>query len=146
MLRAQGLALLPIAGWSSLVARQAHNLKVVGSNPTPAPNLRHSKARPERKFRAGLLFSKKSFGTVWYGLEPQKNRQKSGRNASPNNFCATWTRSCSNFSTSRFSNSPNLSFRASDSRRFLDWGILLSKNCPFFGRTHTYDSVPKDFE
>ena len=25
-----------IAGWSSLVARQAHNLKVVGSNPTPA--------------------------------------------------------------------------------------------------------------
>jgi hypothetical protein len=27
------------AGWSSLVARQAHNLKVVGSNPTPAPNL-----------------------------------------------------------------------------------------------------------
>jgi hypothetical protein len=28
-----------IAGWSSLVARQAHNLKVVGSNPTPATNL-----------------------------------------------------------------------------------------------------------
>ena len=26
-----------IAGWSSPVARQAHNLKVVGSNPTPAP-------------------------------------------------------------------------------------------------------------
>ena len=25
-----------IAGWSSPVARQAHNLKVVGSNPTPA--------------------------------------------------------------------------------------------------------------
>ncbi len=25
-----------LAGWSSLVARQAHNLKVVGSNPTPA--------------------------------------------------------------------------------------------------------------
>ena len=25
-----------IAGWSSLVARQAHNLKVVGSNPAPA--------------------------------------------------------------------------------------------------------------
>ena len=24
------------AGWSSLVAHQAHNLKVVGSNPTPA--------------------------------------------------------------------------------------------------------------
>src|SRR5215467_4552827 len=26
----------PDAGWSSPVARQAHNLKVVGSNPTPA--------------------------------------------------------------------------------------------------------------
>src|ERR1700676_1446788 len=26
----------PHAGWSSPVARQAHNLKVVGSNPTPA--------------------------------------------------------------------------------------------------------------
>ena len=24
------------AGWSSLVAREAHNLEVVGSNPTPA--------------------------------------------------------------------------------------------------------------
>src|SRR3954470_20217445 len=30
-----------IAGWSSPVARQAHNLKVVGSNPTPATNLPH---------------------------------------------------------------------------------------------------------
>ena len=29
-----------VAGWSSLVARQAHNLKVAGSNPAPAPNLR----------------------------------------------------------------------------------------------------------
>ena len=30
--------LLGDAGWSSPVARQAHNLKVVGSNPTPATN------------------------------------------------------------------------------------------------------------
>jgi predicted GIY-YIG superfamily endonuclease len=29
-----------IAGWSSPVARQAHNLKAVGSNPTPATNFR----------------------------------------------------------------------------------------------------------
>ena len=29
-------AKLGAAGWSSPVARQAHNLKVVGSNPTPA--------------------------------------------------------------------------------------------------------------
>ena len=28
--------LLIIAGWSSLVARRAHNPKVVGSNPAPA--------------------------------------------------------------------------------------------------------------
>ncbi len=28
--------LILIAGWSSLVARQAHNLKAVGSNPAPA--------------------------------------------------------------------------------------------------------------
>ena len=28
-----------VAGWSSPVARQAHNLKVVGSNPTPATTL-----------------------------------------------------------------------------------------------------------
>ena len=28
------------AGWSSLVARQAHNLKVLGSNPSPATNLK----------------------------------------------------------------------------------------------------------
>ena len=27
------------AGWSSLVARRAHNPKVVGSNPAPATNL-----------------------------------------------------------------------------------------------------------
>src|SRR5437762_3735941 len=31
------------AGWSSLVARQAHNLKVAGSNPAPATNLFHSR-------------------------------------------------------------------------------------------------------
>ncbi len=30
-----------VAGWSSPVARQAHNLKVVGSNPTPATKYIH---------------------------------------------------------------------------------------------------------
>ena len=29
------------AGWSSLVARQAHNLKVIGSNPVPATNFKN---------------------------------------------------------------------------------------------------------
>jgi hypothetical protein len=32
----------PDAGWSSPVARQAHNLKVAGSNPAPATNFVHS--------------------------------------------------------------------------------------------------------
>ena len=32
-------ASLGAAGWSSPVARQAHNLKVVGSNPTPATTM-----------------------------------------------------------------------------------------------------------
>ena len=35
-----------IAGWSSPVARQAHNLKVVGSNPTPATNFIVSTQKP----------------------------------------------------------------------------------------------------
>jgi hypothetical protein len=30
---------LHLAGWSSSVARQAHNLEVVGSNPTPATDI-----------------------------------------------------------------------------------------------------------
>ena len=29
------------AGWSSPVARQAHNLKVAGSNPAPATNIKN---------------------------------------------------------------------------------------------------------
>ena len=32
------ILLFIIAGWSSLVARRAHNPKVVGSNPAPATN------------------------------------------------------------------------------------------------------------
>ena len=33
------LTMHPDAGWSSLVARRAHNPKVVGSNPAPATTL-----------------------------------------------------------------------------------------------------------
>src|SRR5690348_1019801 len=43
-----------IAGWSSPVARQAHNLKVVGSNPTPATKLNPLRQPAHRK-TAGLL-------------------------------------------------------------------------------------------
>ena len=42
------------AGWSSLVARRAHNPKVVSSNLTPATNLRNTKHKgllaPEQPF------------------------------------------------------------------------------------------------
>ena len=43
-----------IAGWSSQVARQAHNLKVRGSNPLPATILRK---KPKRPNRLGFLAS-----------------------------------------------------------------------------------------
>ncbi len=35
------------AGWSSLVARRAHNPKVVGSNPTPATNIIYLRQSPD---------------------------------------------------------------------------------------------------
>src|ERR1700738_2072204 len=40
-----------IAGWSSPVARQAHNLKVTGSNPVPATTfvITHSPSRSNRR-------------------------------------------------------------------------------------------------
>src|SRR5665213_1190970 len=41
------------AGWSSPVARQAHNLKVVGSNPTPATKSR----RPVNDLAAFAFFA-----------------------------------------------------------------------------------------
>ncbi len=42
-----------IAGWSSPVARQAHNLKVIGSNPIPATTfvITHSPSRSNRRDR-----------------------------------------------------------------------------------------------
>src|SRR6202011_6095528 len=43
-----------IAGWSSPVARQAHNLKVIGSNPIPATKL--MKNPSNLKTIAGVLF------------------------------------------------------------------------------------------
>ena len=38
-------ALMKIAGWSSQVARQAHNLKAAGSNPAPATPKKYRKPR-----------------------------------------------------------------------------------------------------
>src|ERR671935_2067648 len=57
-----------VAGWSSLVARQAHNLKVAGSNPAPATRSLAARAR----FRKGsrlVRVQAMSFQRVawWYG-------------------------------------------------------------------------------
>src|SRR5208282_6232800 len=41
------------AGWSSPVARQAHNLKVVGSNPTPATKTQKGPRRGPSAFLRG---------------------------------------------------------------------------------------------
>jgi hypothetical protein len=38
------------AGWSSPVARQAHNLKVAGSNPAPATKINAPQVRPAGLF------------------------------------------------------------------------------------------------
>jgi hypothetical protein len=54
------------AGWSSLVARRAHNPKVAGSNPAPAT--------PERPANAGL-----SVTHITGGLFPRYRRGTSGR-------------------------------------------------------------------
>ena len=52
------------AGWSSPVARQAHNLKVVGSNPTPATN----KAAKQIAWRLFVfLRTGSSTGTLLFG-------------------------------------------------------------------------------
>ena len=55
--RAFGLcdAELGSAGWSSPVARQAHNLKVVGSNPTPATNLISKTSNKDPAACSGVL-------------------------------------------------------------------------------------------
>jgi hypothetical protein len=49
-------AIFPVldAGWSSLVARRAHNPKVAGSNPAPAI------ARPRRRSRAAFCWGSKA--------------------------------------------------------------------------------------
>ena len=52
-----------IAGWSSLVARRAHNPKVVGSNPAPA-----TKETRGQNVSSGLLFSLERPYAGKYGL------------------------------------------------------------------------------
>jgi hypothetical protein len=54
-----------IAGWSSPVARQAHNLKVTGSNPVPATKINPSRSMTWKDFsfvafRSGVAAEKKA--------------------------------------------------------------------------------------
>ena len=64
-----------IAGWSSPVARQAHNLKVIGSNPIPATkfealeNVMFSRAFCCLKFwapRSEAIWKRAWIVTVWW--------------------------------------------------------------------------------
>ena len=51
-----------IAGWSSLVARRAHNPKVVGSNPAPATKIKSLTCENGQGFFiAGEFFGPKKF-------------------------------------------------------------------------------------
>ena len=47
----ESIVLASDAGWSSMVARRAHNPKVVGSNPAPATNFKNP------RFPEGFLLS-----------------------------------------------------------------------------------------
>ena len=78
-----------IAGWSSLVARRAHNPKVVGSNPSPATNLvpwcsgYHvclSRRRSRVRFPSGPPFI---FGFVAQSVEQRTENPRVGGSIPP---------------------------------------------------------------
>ena len=54
------------AGWSSPVARQAHNLKVTGSNPVPAPKNKNGLLREAIFVRGSLLAKAANSSTSLY--------------------------------------------------------------------------------
>ena len=59
------LLYVQIAGWSSMVARRAHNPEVVGSNPTPATNLQMKKDTNNEIIQ---IFFNRSFNTANHEL------------------------------------------------------------------------------
>ena len=74
-----------VAGWSSLVARQAHNLKVAGSNPAPAPNLKPPESLPG----VSCLTAYAIFERATVRVQPQSTRGNFGTpkpNITPNIF------------------------------------------------------------
>ncbi len=77
------------AGWSSPVARQAHNLKVVGSNPTPATNKRpRQMPGPFCRFRRSQLR---------LGLRQRNWRRRSASDRVAPQFCIRATIAMSAF-------------------------------------------------
>ena len=53
------------AGWSSPVARQAHNLKVAGSNPAPATNTKSTAHNRPSESQGGLFASYMGAQGAW---------------------------------------------------------------------------------
>ena len=74
-----------IAGWSSPVARQAHNLKVVGSNPTPATTVKthhrstHTTPAASLPGAIGVCVWRPFLKCLWWR---QATRRRSGHAAS----------------------------------------------------------------
>jgi hypothetical protein len=70
------------AGWSSPVARQAHNLKVAGSNPAPATNFNPASAgffMPDAKIFYQVYVLRNPAGRFYIGLSsplPPKQLQR----------------------------------------------------------------------
>jgi hypothetical protein len=64
-----------IAGWSSPVARQAHNLKVIGSNPIPATKLvkNPSNLKGLLGFRFGAGVHRNNINSLACGFKSPRN-------------------------------------------------------------------------
>src|SRR3546814_6750425 len=79
-INAASAAISSVAGWSSPVARQAHNLKVVGSNPTPATrgrNSLHKASEPAQAERSEEHTSElQSLMRISYAVFCLKNKNK----------------------------------------------------------------------
>ena len=86
------------AGWSSPVARQAHNLKVVGSNPTPATNSKRGSAS------CGSLFE-----FWWPGLVDEPSHGPASGDAAGTEIFKSYPRN--QFRTDRFGFRPRYAIR-----------------------------------
>ncbi|MEO9902348.1 hypothetical protein [Nisaea sp.] len=59
---------ISIKSINCLILRQAHNLKVVGSNPTPATNINAANLLSWRRFDSPVFIVAKRSGTTWVSL------------------------------------------------------------------------------